>query len=247
MDKTVKMILAKSRNGVIGYRGKIPWKHPEDLKRFKSLTVDCSVVMGRKTWESLPASIRPLVNRENIIISRNPDYSPEHTIVVDSVEKAIEAATKPTVWIIGGSEIYTLALPYVSEVEVTLVHEFHHGDTFAPVLNGFRTSRQEDIYKTFGNERLPVLTYVTLVNSEAPIKPEIVTEAVTSLPDVQDIWLTMRTARRDGRWLNLRGKYPNTEDEVVVIGRYGDGRYPEGWEDKRGKEFWADAWRYLNT
>lgn len=140
------MIFAKSRNGVIGNKGSIPWKCPEDMEYFKSVTTGGTVVMGRKTWESLPKKSRPLPGRENIVISRDPEYRAEGAFVTDSVENAIRAATKNTVWIIGGSSIYELALPYVSEAHVTLIYSDYAGDTYAPVLKGFELTSCLDVW-----------------------------------------------------------------------------------------------------
>lgn len=161
--KTVKMILAKSRNGVIGNDGSIPWNCPEDMEYFKSVTTGSTVVMGRKTWESLPKKYRPLPNRENIIISSDPEYRAEGAFVTNSVENAIRAATKQTVWIIGGASIYNQAIPYVKEAHVTIIHQDYAGDTYAPVLNGFELTSCLDVWHkntTFG--RKPKLTFTIL-------------------------------------------------------------------------------------
>lgn len=161
--KTVKMILAKSRNGVIGNDGAIPWKCPEDMEYFKSVTMGGTVVMGRNTWESLPKKVRPLPGRENIVISRDPQYRAEGAFVTSSVENAIRAATKNTVWIIGGSTIYQLALPYVKEAHVTILYEDHVGDAFAPVLNGFELTSCLDVWvPDMSGGRKPKLSFTIL-------------------------------------------------------------------------------------
>lgn len=107
--------VAVSANGVIGLDGGLPWRYPEDMKRFKSETMGSTIIMGRKTWNSFPK--RPLPGRRNIIISRGTVEGVEH---YDSVEKAINAADEP-IWIIGGGEIYALALPYCDTIDMTLV------------------------------------------------------------------------------------------------------------------------------
>ncbi|MCE9515007.1 MAG: dihydrofolate reductase, partial [Mycobacterium sp.] len=105
---TVGLIWAQSTSGVIGRDGGIPWRLPEDLARFKELTMGHTVVMGRRTWESLPRSVRPLPGRRNIVITRDPDYRADGADVVTSIEAAL---AEPQTWVIGGSEIYHLALP----------------------------------------------------------------------------------------------------------------------------------------
>lgn len=164
--KTIKMIYAKSQNGVIGNKGKIPWNHPEDMAHFKELTKDGTVIMGRKTWDSLPPKFRPLPGRENIIITRNKQFEADNAIVVNSVTEAILNASRETVWVIGGEEIYKQALQFVSEIHVTVIHEDYEGDAYAPILYGWRSKSQETVFKKWFNERIPVLTFVTLVKPE---------------------------------------------------------------------------------
>jgi dihydrofolate reductase len=131
---SVALIWAQSSSGVIGRDGSIPWVLPEDLARFKRLTMGHTVVMGRRTWESLPVRFRPLPGRRNIVVSRNPDYRAEGAEVVDSIEAGLgEGQT----WVIGGAEIYHLAMPLASRCEITEVDIDLHlrdDDTLAPVL-----------------------------------------------------------------------------------------------------------------
>lgn len=132
---SVALIWAQSTSGVIGRGGTIPWHVPEDLARFKDLTMGHTVVMGRRTWESLPVKWRPLPGRRNIVVSRNPDYRADSAEVVTSIE---EALNNPRTWVIGGSEIYHLALPAATRCEVTEVDAELHpddDDALAPVLN----------------------------------------------------------------------------------------------------------------
>lgn len=131
----VSLIVAKSENNVIGKDGKIPWYIPEDLKRFKKLTTNNVVIMGRKTYESLPEEYKPLPNRLNIIISRLINYSPKNCIVSNSLEAAIKkAGTNKEIFIIGGSEIYEESLKYVSKIYMTEVLGDFDGDTYFPKL-----------------------------------------------------------------------------------------------------------------
>lgn len=132
---TVGLIWAQSTSGVIGRDGTIPWSLPEDMAHFKRLTMGHTVVMGRRTWESLPVRFRPLPGRRNVVVSRNPVYRAEGAEVVDSIEAAITGADT---WVIGGAEIYHLALPLATRCEVTEVGIDLHvrdDDTLAPMLD----------------------------------------------------------------------------------------------------------------
>ncbi|MCV7101087.1 dihydrofolate reductase [Mycobacterium palustre] len=129
------LVWAQSSSGVIGRGGDIPWRVPEDLARFKEITMGHTVVMGRLTWESLPAGVRPLPGRRNVVLSRNAGYVAEGAEVLGSLE---EALTEPEAWVIGGAQIYLLALPLatrceVTEVEIDLPRD--DGDALAPVLD----------------------------------------------------------------------------------------------------------------
>jgi dihydrofolate reductase len=132
---TVGLIWAQSPSGVIGRAGGIPWRLPEDQARFKKLTLGHTVVMGRLTWESLPSKVRPLPGRENVVVTRQADYVAEGATVVGSLD---EALTANQTWVIGGEQIYGLALPIatrceVTEVEVDLPRDDE--DALAPVLD----------------------------------------------------------------------------------------------------------------
>ena len=132
---TIGLIWAQSTSGVIGRDGTIPWRLPEDLARFKELTMGHTVVMGRRTWESLPRSVRPLPGRRNVVITSDPDYRADGADVVTSIEAAL---AEPQTWVIGGSEIYHLALPAATRCEVTEVEidlRLEDDDALAPVLD----------------------------------------------------------------------------------------------------------------
>jgi dihydrofolate reductase len=133
----VGLVWAQSTSGVIGRGGDIPWRVPEDLARFKQVTMGHTVVMGRRTWESLPARVRPLPGRRNVVLSRQGDFIADGAEVVDSLEQAL-TGTEPGAWVIGGEQIYLLALPRatrceVTEVEIDLVRDDE--DALAPVLD----------------------------------------------------------------------------------------------------------------
>ena len=131
---TVGLIWAQSTSGVIGRDGAIPWHLPEDLARFKTLTMGHTVVMGRRTWDSLPARFRPLPGRRNVVLTRNSGFEAPGAEVVGSIDDATDDQT----WVIGGSEIYHLALPAATRCEVTEVEidlRLEDDDVLAPVLD----------------------------------------------------------------------------------------------------------------
>ena len=131
----VGLIWAQSASGVIGRAGDIPWRLPEDMSRFKDLTMGHTVVMGRRTWESLPARVRPLPGRRNVVLTRQADYMAEGAVVVTSLDDAL---VDGSVWVIGGAEIYALALPRATRCEVTEVDmdlPRRDDDAVAPVLD----------------------------------------------------------------------------------------------------------------
>lgn len=128
------LIVAVADNGVIGREGGLPWRLSEDLRRFKQRTLGRPVAMGRKTWESLG---KPLPGRTNIVITRRGDYQVDVSgvIVARDLDAAIAAAGEvDEVMIIGGAEIYALALPRADLVELTQVHAIVEGDTVFPTL-----------------------------------------------------------------------------------------------------------------
>jgi len=131
----VKLIYARAANGVIGKDGQMPWHLPEDLAHFKRLTGTSPVVMGRKTWESLPARFRPLPGRRNIVITRQENWHENGAQRASSLGSALEICEQSdTVWVIGGAQIYALALPLASALEVTEIERSYPGDAYAPEL-----------------------------------------------------------------------------------------------------------------
>jgi len=126
----VTLIAAMSENRVIGRGGGLPWRLPDDLKRFKRLTAGHHVIMGRRTFETLG---RPLPNRINIVISRRPEYAPEGVHIAHDLDEALRlAAADPDPFILGGGEVYALALPRADRLELTLIHADIEGDTYFP-------------------------------------------------------------------------------------------------------------------
>jgi dihydrofolate reductase len=126
----VKLIWAQAKAGVIGRANGIPWQLPEDMAHFKELTLGHTVVMGRLTWESLPERFRPLPGRRNIVVSRDAGYVAEGADVVPALPAEVDG------WVIGGAQLYALALPSATRCEVTEIDvDVPDGDAFAPVLD----------------------------------------------------------------------------------------------------------------
>ncbi|MEU9295133.1 dihydrofolate reductase [Streptomyces sp. NPDC048266] len=135
----VGLIWAQTPEGVIGAGNAIPWRLPEDMAHFKATTLGHPVIMGRKTWDSLPARFRPLSGRRNIVVTRDRQWTAEGAERAGSVEAALRLAGEPagaaTTWVIGGGEIYRAALPHAGTLSVTEVDVPVTGDTYAPVLD----------------------------------------------------------------------------------------------------------------
>lgn len=123
------IIAAVAKNGVIGIDNRLPFRLPEDLKRFKALTMNHPIIMGRKTWQSLP---RALPGRHNIVITRQAGFIAEGASVVADLDAALALTGDTPAFVIGGAEIYALALPQVACLEVTEVAEVVAGDVWFP-------------------------------------------------------------------------------------------------------------------
>ena len=129
----LNLILARARNGVIGRDNTLPWHLPEDMAHFKRTTLGCPVIMGRKTWDSLPAKFRPLPGRLNVVVTRQPGWAAEGAVVAHSLEAACAACpSDSTAWVIGGAELYAQALTLASVAVVTEIDADFEGDAFAP-------------------------------------------------------------------------------------------------------------------
>lgn len=143
MTPRVTLVVAIADNGVIGRAGDLPWRLPDDLKRFKQTTLGKPVLMGRKTWDSIG---RPLPGRRNIILSTRPGFTAAGADVFPALEAALAAcAGEPEVMVIGGAEIYRVALPLATRIHLTRVHAAPEGDTFLDLpLDGWRELSRED-------------------------------------------------------------------------------------------------------
>ncbi len=125
------LIYARAANGAIGKNGKLPWHLPADLKRFKALTMDKPMIMGRKTFESLPGL---LPGRRHIVLTRKERWDSTGAEVVRSVEEAIGTAGEGEVAVIGGAAIFDVFMPMADRIELTEIHEEFEGDVFMPPL-----------------------------------------------------------------------------------------------------------------
>lgn len=139
----LRLIWAQAHNGAIGLNGALPWHLPEDLRHFKEKTAGCPVIMGRKTWQSLPSKFKPLPGRRNIVLTRCDAWSEGGAEACKTLQEALlKCANSKEVWVIGGAEIYALALPLADTAEVTEIDADFAADAFAPALgqNWVKTS-----------------------------------------------------------------------------------------------------------
>lgn len=134
----VNLILARAANGVIGVNGTLPWHLPEDMAHFKATTAGAPVIMGRKTWDSLPPKFRPLPGRTNIVVTRQAAFDDAGLQRADSLPAALRISEKTgaaDVWVIGGAQIYAEAEPLAQRVIVTEIAQDFEGDAVAPVFD----------------------------------------------------------------------------------------------------------------
>ncbi len=150
------LIWAQTPGGVIGADGTMPWHLPEDLEHFKATTLGHPVVMGRRTWESLPPRFRPLPGRPNIVVTRDPRWSADGAHRAGSLDEALHLAAATTgpgapaeTWVIGGGQLYRAAIDHAVTLSVTEIDLSVAGDTRAPAVgpewgvtqdHGWRTS-----------------------------------------------------------------------------------------------------------
>ena len=147
-------VVAVSKNGVIGKDGKLPWRFPADLKFFKNLTTGHTVIMGRKTFDSLG---KPLPNRENIVITRRPRPETAGVKFAESVDQALRRAQKGKIFIIGGASIYRKTVHLIDGIYLTRIHQDYEGDAFySGVPEGFREVSREKLQE---NPPIEVIFY----------------------------------------------------------------------------------------
>ena len=143
----ISIIVAVAKNGAIGKNNDLLWHISDDLKRFKAITSEHTVVMGTKTYESLP--FKPLPKRENIVITRNKDLHFEGCTMANSVEEIVTkyASSEEEVFVIGGANIYEQFLPYANKLYITWVYEDFDGDVFFPSIDEsiWKISEKSDV------------------------------------------------------------------------------------------------------
>ncbi|OGH68411.1 MAG: hypothetical protein A3I29_03205 [Candidatus Magasanikbacteria bacterium RIFCSPLOWO2_02_FULL_44_11] len=151
----IALIAAVADNGCIGKKNQLPWYLPEDLKRFKQLTTGKAVLMGRKTWESLPEKFRPLPNRANIVITRQPELNvPAGVEVFSDIRAAFHKYADSDIFVIGGAEIYQQTITDADILHITEVHQVIDGDAFFPAID-------KTMWKETARENFPTYSFVT--------------------------------------------------------------------------------------
>jgi dihydrofolate reductase len=129
----LSLIAAVARNGVIGHNNTLLWRLPEDLQFLKRTTMGSPVIMGRKTWDSLPERFRPLPGRRNIVVTRNPQWRAEGALTTTSLQAALaQLGDVPKAFVIGGAELYALALPLADQLVLTEIDRDYEGEVRFP-------------------------------------------------------------------------------------------------------------------
>ena len=157
MEKTITLIAAMGKNRAIGLDGRMPWHIPAELQHFKQATMGRAIVMGRKTWESIG---RPLPGRQNIVISRNPVYIADGAETTVSLERALQLSESKEVMVIGGGQLYALALPLAQRMVLTLIELEPDADTWFPEWDS--QSWQQTTEKKFPADENNKLAYRTV-------------------------------------------------------------------------------------
>ncbi len=156
----LSMIYARASNGVIGHNNQLPWHLPEDLAHFKRLTHGWPVIMGRKTWDSLPPRFRPLPGRTNIVVTRQAGWQAPGASVANSLQGAIaQCGEVAQAWVIGGAQIYAAAEPLASRIEVTQIAQDFEGDAFAPQLGPQWVATARENHMSSGGLGFSFITY----------------------------------------------------------------------------------------
>lgn len=131
----LSLIAAVAQNNCIGKKGALPWYLPEDLKHFKKITTGKVVLMGRKTWESLPPKFKPLPNRKNVVVSRQNIIVPKEVELYHTIDEALAAHLSEEIMAIGGGEIYNQTIDRAETLYITEVHNVVEGDVFFPIID----------------------------------------------------------------------------------------------------------------
>lgn len=169
----INLIYARARNGVIGANNSLPWYLPQDLAHFKRQTASAPVIMGRKTWDSLPERFRPLPGRTNIVVTRQRDWHSDGALAADSLEWALALCASqqprpPDIWVIGGAQMFAAALPLADRAVVTELDQDFDGDVFAPPLDApwQETGRDEQV--ATNGMRFAFVTYLRTPGDRQP-------------------------------------------------------------------------------
>jgi dihydrofolate reductase len=163
----IGIIYARARNGVIGKDNAMPWRLPEDMARFKQLTMGCPVIMGRKTWDSLPPKFRPLPGRRNIVITRQADWGADGAERAGSLAEALAlCAGAAQAWVTGGAEIYRQALSVAHVAEVTEIDADFEGDAYGPELGPEWREVAREKHVAASGLPFSFVTYVNTHNEE---------------------------------------------------------------------------------
>lgn len=152
----LNLIYARAANGVIGRDNTLPWHLPEDMAHFKRMTAGCPVIMGRKTWDSLPPRFRPLPGRQNIVVTRQLDWRAEGAHRASGLQEAVAMCEGvDEAWVIGGAQIYAEAEPLAQRAVVTEIDRDFEGDAHAPTLGtGWKETARES-HVSAGDSALP--------------------------------------------------------------------------------------------
>jgi dihydrofolate reductase len=154
------LIFARAANGVIGLNNTLPWHLPEDLAHFKRTTLGCPVIMGRKTWDSLPPKFRPLPGRLNVVVTRQADWQAPGALCAHSLPEAMALCPADSeAWVIGGANLYAQALPLASSAVVTEIDADYEGDAWAPVLSPPWTEISREPQVSANGLRFSFVTY----------------------------------------------------------------------------------------
>lgn len=163
----ITLVVARARNGVIGRDGTLPWHLPADLKRFKALTIGSAMIMGRRTFDSLPGL---LPGRRHLVLTRDPQWGAEGAEPVADIAAALAAADGQNISIIGGAEIFALFLPLTDRIELTEVEAEVEGDTVMPdprAVGDWREVTRED-HPAIGDK--PAFAFVTLERAASRLR-----------------------------------------------------------------------------
>jgi len=154
------LIFARAANGVIGNHNTLPWHLPEDMAHFKRTTLGCPVIMGRKTWDSLPPKFRPLPGRLNVVVTRQADWQAAGALRAHSLQEACDLCPADSdAWVIGGAEIYAQALPLASTAVVTEIDATYEGDAFAPAFGPEWTETAREKQRSATDLSFSFITY----------------------------------------------------------------------------------------